>query len=50
MSCSLYRWTEECDGQECPGDCDLCPKADEQEEGDDVRIMQEQTDDNTDRS
>lgn len=26
MSCSLYRWTEECEGQPCPGDCDLCNK------------------------
>lgn len=24
MSCSLYRYTEECDGRPCPGDCDLC--------------------------
>lgn len=24
MSCSLYRWTEECDRKECVGDCDLC--------------------------
>ena len=24
MSTSLYRWTEECDRRECPGDCDLC--------------------------
>lgn len=26
MSCSLYRWTEECEGQPCVGDCDLCRK------------------------
>jgi len=26
MSCSLYRWTEACDGQPCPGDCDVCDK------------------------
>lgn len=26
MSCSLYRWTEKCEGQPCPGDCDLCNK------------------------
>ena len=26
MSCSLYRWTEECDGQPCCGDCDFCDK------------------------
>lgn len=26
MSCSLYRWTEECNGQPCPGDCDVCDR------------------------
>lgn len=26
MSCSLYMWTSECEGQPCPGDCDLCDK------------------------
>ena len=34
MSCSLYRYTEECDGQVCVGDCDLCdyfPDEEEQE-------------------
>lgn len=24
MSCSLWRWTEECEGIPCCGDCDLC--------------------------
>jgi hypothetical protein len=24
MSCSLYRYTEACEGRECLGDCDLC--------------------------
>lgn len=24
MSCSLYRWTEECDTHLCIGDCDFC--------------------------
>ena len=26
MSCSLYRWTEKCEGYMCPGDCDLCDR------------------------
>lgn len=26
MSVSLYKWTEACEGQPCPGDCDLCNK------------------------
>ena len=29
MSVDLYRWTEACDGQPCPGDCDLCTKNEE---------------------
>lgn len=24
MSVSKWRWTEECDGRPCPGDCDVC--------------------------
>lgn len=24
MSCSLWRYTEQCEGRPCPGDCDLC--------------------------
>lgn len=29
MSCSKWRWTEECDSRPCPGDCDLCDYEDE---------------------
>ena len=32
MSVSLYRWTEECDGVPCPGDCDNCSRNMEEEE------------------
>ena len=32
MSVSLYRWTEACYGQPCPGDCDLCFKNCEDED------------------
>lgn len=32
MSCSLWRWTEACDGQPCPGDCDICDYDPEEEE------------------
>ena len=32
MSCSLWRWTEECDYRPCCGDCDLCEYNDEDEE------------------
>lgn len=39
MSVSKWAWTERCDGDYCPGDCDLCRKADdiaeEEEEEDD---------------
>ena len=24
MSCSLWRYTEACEGRPCPGDCDCC--------------------------
>lgn len=24
MSCSLWRWTEQCEGRPCCGDCDNC--------------------------
>lgn len=34
MSCSLWRWTEACEGQPCPGDCDLCSFEAEEEETD----------------
>ena len=37
MSCSLYRWTEACEGDFCPMDCDLCGKNLE-EDGDEVYI------------
>lgn len=32
MSCSLWRWTEECDTRPCVGDCDFCGYNDEDEE------------------
>lgn len=32
MSCDLWRWTEECEGRPCPGDCDLCDYESEDEE------------------
>lgn len=32
MSCSLWRWTEECDSHPCCGDCDLCDKEEEDED------------------
>lgn len=35
MSCSLWRWTEACDGKPCPGDCDLCDWNMEDEDEDD---------------
>ena len=31
MSCSLWRWTKDCEGQPCPGDCDVCGKEEEDE-------------------
>lgn len=31
MSCSKWRWTEECDHRPCVGDCDLCDYNDEEE-------------------
>ena len=31
MSCSLWRWTKDCDGKPCPGDCDVCGKEEEDE-------------------
>ena len=24
MSCDLWRYTEQCEGRPCPGDCDCC--------------------------
>ena len=32
MSCSLYRWTKECDERACVGDCDFCDFNNEDEE------------------
>ena len=32
MSCSLWRWTPECDHDACPGDCDFCSKNMEDED------------------
>ena len=32
MSVSKWAWREECDKDYCPGDCDNCPKADEEDE------------------
>lgn len=32
MSCSLYRWSPDCEFDYCPGDCDLCNKNNEDEE------------------
>ena len=31
MSVSLWRWSEECDGRACPGDCDGCTENEETE-------------------
>ena len=33
MSASKWRYTEACDGEYCIGDCDLCDKEPETEEG-----------------
>ena len=35
MSCSKWRWTEECDSRPCPGDCDLCEENNEDEDNTD---------------
>jgi hypothetical protein len=35
MSVSLWRYTEDCNGNPCPGDCDLCEKNLEESEEDD---------------
>ena len=32
MSVSKYRYTESCDGQPCPWDCDLCGKEDDMDD------------------
>lgn len=41
MSCSLYRWTEECEGKPCPGDCDICHDVPEEEDDDSMRQTNE---------
>lgn len=33
MSVSLWAWRPECDDEGCCGDCDLCRKAEDLEEG-----------------
>ena len=35
MSVSKWAWREECNKDYCPGDCDNCPKADEEDESED---------------
>lgn len=30
MSVSLWRWSEECEGKPCPGDCDECGERDDE--------------------
>ena len=32
MSVSKWAWRQACDGDYCPGDCDKCPKAEEEDE------------------
>lgn len=39
MSVSLYRWTEACEGRECPGDCDLCHENEEDEDDIQTRMQ-----------
>ena len=34
MSVSLWAYTESCDGKPCPGDCDNCGRAEDEEEED----------------
>lgn len=36
MSCSKWRWTEECDSRPCPGDCDYCEEGDDGDNTDDT--------------
>lgn len=37
MSCSLWRWTQECDTHPCVGDCDLCGYHPEEENEDELQ-------------
>ena len=39
MSCSLWRWTKDCDGQPCPGDCDVCGKEEEDDCTRDIKFL-----------
>lgn len=32
MSVNLWRYTEDCEGQPCSGDCDNCSKEDSEDE------------------
>lgn len=34
MSCSLYRYSESCDGRQCVGDCDICDYYPDEEDED----------------
>ena len=36
MSVSKWNWTERCDHRPCPGGCDNCSYADDEEEEDDA--------------
>lgn len=38
MSTSLYRWSEACEGRECPGDCDHCHENEEAEDDIQTRV------------
>ena len=40
MSCSLWRWTEECDHRPCPGDCDECSYPDTEEGEDETEKLE----------
>ena len=42
MSCSLWRWTAECDHRPCIGDCDYCDYNNEDEK-DEVYTVTEPT-------
>ena len=43
MSCSLWRWTEECDHRLCVGDCDLCDCNLEEDEEDETYTVSSRT-------
>lgn len=48
MSVSKWRWTEVCDGQACPGDCDECDFWPDEEEEEEYDPEEEYRDDWTD--